>query len=111
MSDQTNVTPTTTNDAPAKRTRAAKVPDTVEGIARAQLRARGLKGDKLEGAVRDQMKVVRGRLRSTYWSALTKAAPKSYGARGAIKNTPNDRRPWGAIPASVARDVIKGTRS
>jgi hypothetical protein len=72
------------------------------------LRARGIKSDE---RLAEQCKVVRGRLRGAYWSALVKSAPKSYGPRGTIKREPNDRRPWGAIPADVARAMIKNARA
>lgn len=79
----------------------------VTSLARARLRARGIRSDERLMA---ECKVVRGQLRSTYWSALTKASPKSYGPRGSVKSEPNDRRPWGVIPASVARTLIKNAR-
>lgn len=111
MSDQTaptNTSATAPSDTP-KRTpkRAPNTPTTLDGIARAMLRARGVKSDE---RLSDQKKVLRGMLRGKYWSACVKAAPKSYGARGAIKREPNDRRPWGAIPATVAQAIIKDAK-
>lgn len=113
MSDSTeSVAPATAANAADKPARkrtpnAGKTPTTVPTIARAMLRARGIKSDE---RIAEQCKVVRGRLRGAYWSALVKSAPKSYGPKGAIKREPNDRRPWGAIPADVARTMIKSAR-
>lgn len=113
VSDSTNPSPTasgasapdTPKRAPAKR--ASRTPDTLDGIARAMLRARGIRSDE---HLSETKKVLRGKLRGAYWSALTKSAPKSYGSRGSIKREPNDRRPWGKIPADVARAIIKNAR-
>lgn len=105
---QTSGAPAPDSKPARKRTpNAGKVPTTVPTIARAMLRARGIKSDE---RLAEQCKVVRGRLRGAYWSALVKSAPKSYGPKGAIKREPNDRRPWGAIPADVARTLIKNAR-
>jgi hypothetical protein len=104
----------TTTTAPAangeKKTRAPKqdrTPTTLDGIARAMLRAQGVRSDE---RLSEQKKVLRGMLRGKYWGACVKAAPKSYGPKGAIKREPNDRRPWGAIPATVAQAIIKGAK-
>jgi hypothetical protein len=95
----------------AKRSpRADRTPTDLDGIARAMLRARGVPEKSIAARVGDQKKVLRGRLRTTYWPSLVKSAPKSYGARGTIKREPNDRRPWGAIPADVARAIIKNAK-
>ena len=94
-------TPTT------KPKRTSEKAYTVTSLARARLRARGIRSDERLMA---ECKVVRGQLRSTYWSALVKAAPKSYGPRGSIKSEPNDRRPWATIPASVAKTLVKNAR-
>lgn len=93
-------------DKPARK-RADKTPTTLDGIARAMLRAQGVRSDE---RLSDQKKVLRGMLRGKYWGACVKAAPKSYGPKGAIKREPNDRRPWGAIPATVATAIIKGAK-
>lgn len=74
------------------------------------LRARGVKDTAIAARLGDQKKVLRGRLRTTYWPMLVKSAPRSYGAKGTIKREPNDRRPWGAIPADVARAIIKNAK-
>ena len=110
--DQVSVATATGANAPdskpaRKRASNDRTPTTVPTIARAMLRARGTKSDE---RLAEQCKVVRGRLRGAYWSALVKSAPKSYGPKGAIKREPNDRRPWGAIPADVARAMIKNAR-
>jgi hypothetical protein len=110
MSDQT-VAPDTSaskvpSDKPARKS-APKVPTDLNGIARAMLRARGVKSDE---RLSDQKKVLRGMLRGKYWPMLVKSAPKSYGPRGTIKREPADRRPWGAIPADVARAIVKDAR-
>ena len=89
----------------AKRT--AKTPNTLDGVARAMLRARGIKSDE---HLADTKKVLRGKLRGAYWSQLTKEAPKLYGNKGSVKREPNDRRPWGTIPAGVAKAIIKNAR-
>lgn len=96
-----------TNTRPARKRAAAKTPTDLNGIARAMLRARGIKSDE---RLSEQKKILRGKLRGAYWGALVKSAPKSYGPKGSIKREPNDRRPWGAIPADVARDLIKNAR-
>lgn len=110
MADMTDATPSAPVQAPSKpkpaRERAEKAYN-VTSLARARLRARGIRSDERLMA---ECKVVRGQLRSTYWSALVKAAPKSYGTRGSIKSEPNDRRPWGAIPKAVADKLIKNAR-
>jgi len=108
MSDSTEsvanatVAPNATDSKPKRA--AAKMPNTLDGVARAMLRARGIKSDE---HLSDTKKVLRGKLRGAYWSQLTKEAPKLYGTRGSIKREPNDRRPWGTIPAGVARAIIK----
>ena len=109
MSDQTAPTnaPVPSDDKPARKRAPAKTPNTLDGIARAMLRARGIKSDE---HLSDQKKVLRGKLRGAYWSAVCKEAPKLYGARGSVKREPNDRRPWGVIPANVARAIIKNAR-
>lgn len=115
MSDSPNPSPNTATAAQAADTnarnqrsqRADRTPTNLDGIARAMLRARGIRSDE---RLAEQKKVLRGRLRTTYWPALVKSAPKSYGAKGAIKREPNDRRPWGAIPADVSRAIIKNAR-
>lgn len=111
MSEQSTDQPQTAANAPQKkRNRKSNVPDTVRGIARARVQKRlGAKASAatIEAKVADECKAVRGALRSSQWAALTKAAPKSYGPKGSIKSAPNDRRPWGAIPATVARELIK----
>lgn len=94
-------------DSKPARKRAASVPTDLNGIARAMLRARGVRSDE---RLSDQKKVLRGMLRGKYWPMLTKSAPKSYGSRGTIKREPADRRPWGAIPADVARAIIKDAK-
>lgn len=98
-----------TSDRPARTRKGggSRTPDTLDGIARAMLRARGVKSDE---RLSDTKKVLRGKLRGAYWSALTKEAPKLYGTRGSVKREPNDRRPWGRIPAGVARAIIKNAR-
>ena len=93
--------------APKRAARADRTPTTLDGIARAMLRAQGIRSDE---RLSDQKKVLRGMLRGKYWGACVKAAPKSYGPKGAIKREPNDRRPWGAIPATVAQAIIKGAK-
>lgn len=100
-----NATDSTTN-APARK-RAPKVPDTLDGVARAMLRARNIKSDE---RLSEQKKVLRGKLRGAYWAALCKEAPKLYGPKGTVKREPNDRRPWGKIPANVAKALIKDAR-
>lgn len=107
MSEQHEVTPQTDANATVKKPRKSNVPDTVRGIARARLVKRGIKGAALEAKIADECKAVRGALRSSQWASLTKAAPSSYGKRGKVKQEPNDRRPWGTIPASVAKELIK----
>lgn len=98
-------------DTPArKRTATDRTPTDLDGIARAMLRAKGVKDTALAARLGDQKKVLRGRLRTTYWPALVKSAPKSYGPKGTIKREPNDRRPWGAIPADVARAIVKNAK-
>lgn len=112
MSDDPSVvTPTTANanasaDTPKPKRAAAKTPNTLDGIARAMLRARGVRSDE---HLSDTKKVLRGKLRGAYWSSLTKEAPKLYGTRGSVKREPNDRRPWGTIPANTARAIIKAS--
>lgn len=114
MSDSTesvanDATVANATDKPARK-RAPKqdrTPTTLDGIARAMLRAQGIRSDE---RLSDQKKVLRGMLRGKYWGACVKAAPKSYGPKGAIKREPNDRRPWGAIPATVAQAIIKGAK-
>lgn len=109
MSDQTaptNTSVTAPSDKP-KAKRAASTPTTLDAIARAMLRARNVRSDE---RLSDQKKVLRGMLRGKYWSACVKAAPKAYGPRGTIKREPNDRRPWGAIPATVAQAIIKDAK-
>lgn len=103
------VAPNATDTPKRKRTSnaSAKTPTTLDGIARAMLRARGIKSDE---RLSEQKKVLRGMLRGAQWSALVKSAPKSYGPRGSIKREPNDRRPWGVIPADVARTIIKNAK-
>jgi len=99
-------------DKPArKRAATDKTPTDLDGIARAMLRARNVPDKQIAARLGDQKKVLRGRLRTTYWPMLAKSAPKSYGPKGTIKREPNDRRPWGAIPADVARAIIKNARS
>jgi hypothetical protein len=71
------------------------------------LRARNIRSDE---HLSEQKKVLRGMLRGKYWSACVKAAPKAYGPRGSEKREPNDRRPWGTIPADVARAIVKDAR-
>ena len=106
--DATETVAATTN---AKRApRADRTPTDLDGIARAMLRARGVKDTAIAARLGDQKKVLRGRLRTTYWPMLVKSAPRSYGAKGTIKREPNDRRPWGAIPADVARAIIKNAK-
>lgn len=100
MSDVTVPTPTTT-DAP--KARSKKESFTVEAIAVARLRARGIKSNDRKA---DEMKVVRGMLRRKF-ADLEKAAPASYGRKGKVKVASNDRRPWGPIPASVAKEIVK----
>jgi hypothetical protein len=73
-------------------------------------RVAGVKDNGIAARLGDQKKVLRGRLRTTYWPSLVKSAPKSYGPKGTIKKEPNDRRPWGAIPADVARTIIKNAK-
>lgn len=111
MSDSTESVDTSTvartaTDKPAPK-RAGKTPDTLDGVARAMLRARGIKSDE---RLADTKKVLRGKLRGAYWSQLTKEAPKQYGPRGTVKREPNDRRPWGRIPAGVAKAIVKNAR-
>jgi hypothetical protein len=119
--DYTGVSEPTTSVAPEAtaresapsspaRTRGDKTPTDLDGIARAMLRARGVKDNGIAARLGDQKKVLRGRLRTTYWPSLVKSAPKSYGPKGTIKKEPNDRRPWGAIPADVARTIIKNAK-
>lgn len=84
-----------------------KTPDTLDGIARAMLRARGVRSDESLSEIK---KVLRGKLRGAYWAALCKEAPKLYGPKGTVKREPNDRRPWGRIPAGVAKAIIKNAR-
>lgn len=101
MSDQSAdhaIEPTT----PTKPTRERTQTFTVESIAKARLRKRGVGLDHLA----DEKKVVRGMLRRSF-SDLAKAAPASYGSKGKIKTIANDRRPWGPIPASVAKNLVK----
>jgi hypothetical protein len=105
-SDQTSA-PTGADSKPARKRAAAKTPNTLDGIARAMLRARGIKSDE---HLSDMKKVLRGKLRGAYWSSLTKEAPKLYGPKGTVKREPNDRRPWGTIPANTARAIIKNAR-
>jgi hypothetical protein len=108
MSDESNApTPNVSASSDAKPKRKVRESYDVTGLARARLRARGIRSDERLTA---ECKVVRGQLRSTYWSALVKAAPKSYGPRGKVKTVPNDRRPWGPIPKSVADVLIKNAR-
>lgn len=110
MSDQTaptNASATAPSDKPKAKRAAASTPTTLDGIARAMLRARNVKSDE---RLSDQKKVLRGMLRGKYWSACVKAAPKSYGPKGSIKREPNDRRPWGAIPATVAQAIVKDAK-
>ena len=112
MSEQTS---NASENAPAtpekaKRTRSKNVPDTVHAIAVARVRKRlGARASQaaIDARVGDEKKVVRGQLRSTQWAALVKASPKSYGPRGSVKREPNDRRPWGTIPAAVAKEMVK----
>lgn len=106
MSDD-NANANATTEPKARKPRAKRESYDVTGLARARLRARGIRSDERLMA---ECKVVRGQLRSTYWSALTKAAPKAYGPKGTIKSEPNDRRPWGAIPKTVADTLIKNAR-
>lgn len=94
-------------DTKPARKRGAKVPNDLNGIARAMLRARGIKSDE---RLSEQKKILRGKLRGPYWGALVKSAPKLYGPRGTVKREPNDRRPWGTIPSDVARAIIKNAR-
>lgn len=114
---ETNVSPVTTGapqkaptNTPKRAPKADRTPTDLDGIARAMLRARGLKDAQIQARLGEQKKVLRGRLRTTYWPMLAKSAPKSYGAKGTIKREPNDRRPWGAIPADVARAIIKNAK-
>ena len=104
-----NATDAANTASDTKRTskRAPKTPNTLDGIARAMLRARGIKSDE---RLAEQKKILRGKLRGAYWSQLTKEAPKMYGPRGTVKREPNDRRPWGTIPSGVARALIKNAR-
>lgn len=117
MSDSTEsvVIPTTGANAPDNsknsKPKVDRTPTDLDGIARAMLRARGVNDKQIAARLGDQKKVLRGRLRTTYWPSLVKSAPKSYGPRGTIKREPADRRPWGAIPADVARAIIKNARS
>lgn len=111
MSDQT-ITPNANangQNVPSDKPKRSKAQTfTVQSIARARLRKRGIKNDDRLG---DECKVVRGMLRrGSNWEALRKAAPKAYGPRGSIKTAANDRRPWGPIPTNVARAVIDGKR-
>lgn len=114
MSDQSSVAsatgatnaPDTNASKPAAKRAPAKTPNTLDGIARAMLRARGIRSDE---HLSDTKKVLRGKLRGAYWSSLTKEAPKLYGTRGSVKREPNDRRPWGTIPANTARAIIKAS--
>lgn len=92
---------------PTRKPKADRTPTDLNGIARAMLRARGVKSDE---RLSDQKKVLRGQLRGKYWGSLVKSAPKSYGPRGTIKREPADRRPWGAIPADVARAIVKDAK-
>lgn len=50
-------------------------------------------------------KQLRARLRSNF-SAIVAADPAQYGAKGSRKERANDKRPWGDIPATFARDVL-----
>jgi hypothetical protein len=101
--------PVSASDTKPARKRAAgtRVPNDLNGIARAMLRANGVKSDD---RLSEQKKVLRGQLRGKYWGALVKSAPKLYGPRGTVKREPNDRRPWGTIPADVARAIIKNAK-
>lgn len=112
MSDQTSdttVTQVPSDDKPARKRapKADRTPTNLDGIARAMLRARGIKSDE---RLSEQKKVLRGMLRGKYWSACVKAAPKSYGPKGSVKREPNDRRPWGTIPATVAQAIVRDAR-
>lgn len=111
---ETNVSPanagasnTAPTNAPKRAPKGDRTPTDLDGIARAMLRARGLKDAQVQAKLGEQKKVLRGRLRTTYWPSIVKSAPKSYGPKGTIKREPNDRKPWGAIPADVARAIIK----
>lgn len=103
MSDVITTTPAAT-DAPAaaKPKKAKREAFTVEQIAIARLRKRGVSLDRKA----DEMKVVRGMLRRSF-DDLAKAAPASYGPKGKVKTVANDRRPWGPIPAAVAKALVK----
>jgi hypothetical protein len=93
MSDQTNVTDTTnaTNDATpterkARKPRVAKDSFKVQDLARARLRARGIKSDE---KLADECKVVRGILRANFaFVAKNDAAVRK------AKDAANDRKPW-----------------
>lgn len=54
----------------------------------------------------DANKRLRARLRSNF-ATLAEIAPESYGKSGKIKEHANDRRPWGVVPVTFARDVLK----
>jgi hypothetical protein len=103
MSDQTPADGTPVEPV-KKQSRSRTQTFTVESIAKARLKKRGVSTS--DARVADEKKVVRGMLRRSF-DDLTKAAPASYGPRGKVKTHHNDRRPWGAIPASVAKTLIK----
>lgn len=110
MSDSTESVVTATGANAPDKPKVDRTPTDLDGIARAMLRARGVKDTAIAARLGDQKKVLRGRLRTTYWPQLVKSAPKSYGPKGAIKREPADRRPWGTIPADVARTIIKNAK-
>lgn len=97
VSDQTN-SQTTTNageqpsdtsarkTTTARKTRTRKQAFSVTDLARARLRARGIKSDE---RLTSEAKVVRGILRANF--ALVR---KQDAAVRKAKDEPNDRRPW-----------------
>lgn len=51
-------------------------------------------------------KQLRARLRGNF-ETLVEMAPDSYGPEGKVKEVANDKRPWGDIPATFVREVLK----
>lgn len=100
MTDQTPQAPVTTAaDAPAKaKAKNVKSAFSVNDLARARLRARGIKSD---ARITDESKVVRGILRANFDTLR-----KSDASIRKAKQARNDRKPWPSTMNKTTFDVV-----
>jgi hypothetical protein len=104
--DDTSANATTASKPKAKRTRKPKADTTysVQSLARARLRKRGVKSDE---RLSDECKVVRGILRSNFADVR-----KNDASVRKAKDAHNDRKPWPTnMNARTYALVVEGKKS